>query len=221
MALAQPASPGWTLSIEPVGDVATLLPRLLATAQGTPVALGVDFPIGLPRAYAALHPAGATSFPAFLHALRARPSFFDVAESLEQITPGRPFYPRRGRAGMTRLSHATALGLQTAAGLSRACDQATTLRPAGAPLFWTLGANQTGKAAISAWRDLLLPALAAPAPRPSGPSKARSETSSAPATSPSPKPTPPKPSASSASAPSAANAASPTASPPSPASAPP
>jgi hypothetical protein len=27
-------------------------------------------------------------------------------------------------------------------------------------LFWTLGANQSGKAAIAAWRDMLLPALA-------------------------------------------------------------
>ncbi|HEY0205774.1 MAG TPA: hypothetical protein VGC15_16645, partial [Acetobacteraceae bacterium] len=34
----------------------------------------------------------------------------------------------------------------------------------GAPLFWTLGANQVGKAAVTAWRDLLLPALAGPAP---------------------------------------------------------
>jgi len=70
----------------------------------------------------------------------------------------------RGVRGMTRLSHALALGLESAAGLSRACDIATPHRPAGAPLFWTLGANQTGKAAISAWRDLLLPALAGPRP---------------------------------------------------------
>ena len=27
-------------------------------------------------------------------------------------------------------------------------------------MFWTLGANQSGKAAIAAWRDMLLPALA-------------------------------------------------------------
>ena len=45
-------------------------------------------------------------------------------------------------------------------GLSRACDRATAERPAGAPLFWTLGANQSGKAAIAAWQDMLLPALA-------------------------------------------------------------
>ena len=54
--------------------------------------------------------------------------------------------------------------MDAAAGLSRACDRATADRPAGAPLFWTLGANQTGKAAITAWRDLLLPALAGPSP---------------------------------------------------------
>ena len=42
--------------------------------------------------------------------------------------------------------------------------RATSERPAGAPLFWTLGANQSGKAAISAWRDLLLPAVAGPRP---------------------------------------------------------
>ena len=47
-----------------------------------------------------------------------------------------------------------------AAALSRACDRATAERPAGAPLFWTLGANQSGKAAIAAWQHMLLPALA-------------------------------------------------------------
>ncbi len=34
----------------------------------------------------------------------------------------------------------------------------------GAPVFWTLGANQSGKAAIAAWRDWLAPGLAAGAP---------------------------------------------------------
>jgi hypothetical protein len=62
---------------------------------------------------------------------------------------------------MTRLGHALALGLPDAAALCRACDRATAERPAGAPVFWTLGASQSGKAAISAWRDLLGPALRA------------------------------------------------------------
>ncbi len=131
--------------------------------EGVPVALGVDFPLGLPRAYAARHVA-APDFPAFLRSLTSGGRFFQVCGSLEEIAADRPFYPARGLAGMTRAAHARALGLAGPVELSRLCDLATPLRPAGAPLFWTLGANQTGKAAISAWRDLLLPALAGPDP---------------------------------------------------------
>ena len=159
MALARPCTAGWVLSVMPVGPVDTLFARLLAAADGGPVAFGVDFPIGLPRAYAAVHHDGATDFPTFLLALAARPGFFDAADTLDQVCAARPFYPRRGMRGMTRLSHASALALADASCLSRACDRATDLRPAGAPLFWTLGANQSGKAAAAAWRDLLLPAL--------------------------------------------------------------
>ncbi len=163
MALALPEA-GWRLRVEPVGDVSTLLDRLRDLARGGPVALGVDFPIGLPRAYAARHLDGTSDFPAFLRALAKRPGFFSVCAAVDEVGPERPFYPMRGVRGMTRSSHALALGLDGAAGLSRLCDVATLARPAGAPLFWTLGANQTGKAAISAWRDLLLPALAGPHP---------------------------------------------------------
>ncbi len=132
-------------------------------AQGSPVALGVDFPLGLPRAFAARH-VTEPDFPAFLRALAGRPAFFTVCANLADLSPARPFYPATGRAGMRRAAHASALGFETAAKLSRLCDRATAERPAGAPLFWTLGANQTGKAAIAAWRDLLLPALASPDP---------------------------------------------------------
>jgi hypothetical protein len=149
---------------EPVGPVASLLPRLLSAAGGGAVALGVDLPLGLPRAFAARHAASAGDFPAFLRALADAPGFFDVCATLAELSPARPFYPMRGAAGMTRAAHAAALGLDGAAALCRACDRATAERPAGAPLFWTLGANQSGKAAIAAWRDLLLPALAGPAP---------------------------------------------------------
>jgi hypothetical protein len=131
---------------------------LRASAAGGAVALGVDLPVGLPRAYAAHLPE--RDFRHFLTTLAARPDFFRVCASLAEIAPDRPFYPTRGIAGMTRASHAEALGLDGAAALSRACDRATTERPAGAPLFWTLGANQSGKAAIAAWQHLLLPALA-------------------------------------------------------------
>ncbi|MBD0270982.1 MAG: hypothetical protein ICV73_03545 [Acetobacteraceae bacterium] len=144
----------------PVGDVAALLPRLLD--GGGPVALGLDLPLGLPREYAR-HMAE-PDFPAFLRGLAARPGFFAVSAGLETVSRDRPFYPARGVRGMTRAAHAAALGMDGPLGLSRWCDRATAERPAGAPLFWTLGANQSGKAAIAAWRDWLLPALGAGLP---------------------------------------------------------
>jgi hypothetical protein len=163
MSLAHRAGAGWILSApRPVGDVGSLLFRLLDEAGGGAVALGVDLPIGLPRAYAATRPEA--GFRAFLGSLATMPDFFAVCATLDEIRPDRPFYPVRGIAGMTRLAHAQALGLLDAAALSRHCDRATAERPAGAPLFWTLGANQSGKAAIAAWRSLIMPALATGAP---------------------------------------------------------
>jgi hypothetical protein len=131
-------------------------------AEGAPAALGLDLPLGVPRGFAETRPE--QGFPAFLAGLAGNPDFFAVSPSLETVSPARPFYPARGIKGMTRAAHAAALGLPDAAGLSRVCDRATAERPAGAPVFWTLGANQSGKAAISAWRDWLAPALAAGAP---------------------------------------------------------
>jgi hypothetical protein len=162
MTSAHPLSSGWVLSAaRPVGELAGWTQRLQAEAGDGAVAIGVDFPLGLPRRYAELHATEAADFPAFLRRLANHPSFFSVCSTLDDVEPARPFYPARGVAGMTRAAHAQALGLGGADGLSRACDRATALRPAGAPIFWTLGANQTGKAAISAWRDWLLPSFAA------------------------------------------------------------
>ncbi len=163
MAIARAGADGWVLRApEPVGELATFLPRLRAAAGGGAVALGVDLPLGLPRAYAAR--LDADGFLAFLRGTAGWPDFFRVCADLSEVGPHRPFYPARGAAGMTRAAHAAALGLGGAAGLSRACDRATVERPAGAPLFWTLGANQTGKAAIAAWTGMLLPALTAGEP---------------------------------------------------------
>jgi len=148
---------GWRLTApRPVGDPGAFLDGL--RSSGGAVALGVDLPLGVPRAYAALRPE--PGFLAFLRTIADWPDFFRVCETLTEIGHDRPFYPARGVKGMTRASHAAALGFDGAAGLSRLCDRATAERPAGAPLFWTLGANQSGKAAIAAWRDMLLPALA-------------------------------------------------------------
>ncbi|MDJ0389362.1 hypothetical protein QMO56_14675 [Roseomonas sp. E05] len=144
----------------PVGDPAALVAGLLA--EGVPLAFGLDLPLGLPRGFAAgrVEP----DFCHFLRGLTATPEFFLVSPTLETVSAARPFYPARGLRGMTRAAHAAALGLGGAAALNRWCDCATAERPAGAPVFWTLGANQSGKAAIAAWRDWLAPALAAGAP---------------------------------------------------------
>jgi mannose-6-phosphate isomerase-like protein (cupin superfamily) len=84
--------------------------------------------------------------------------FFDIAERPDEISPHRPFYPRR--PGGTSREHLYAgLGLDGAA-LLRSCDRATTTRRAAAPLFWTLGGQQVGAGAIVGWRDVLQPALA-------------------------------------------------------------
>ncbi len=164
VAVAHREGVGWRL-VAPalVGEVASFLSRLRSSTSGGAVALGVDLPIGLPRAYAAGVPE--SHFLDFLNRIAARPDFFRVCATLADVTPERPFYPARGVRGMTRAAHAEALGLDGAAALSRACDRATAERPAGAPLFWTLGANQSGKAAIAAWQEMLLPALADPAVR--------------------------------------------------------
>jgi hypothetical protein len=157
--IARRTTIGWSLAEpRPVGDVSTILMRLVDEAEGGAVALGADLPIGLPRAYAATRPEA--DFPAFLRNVSELADFFSVCATLDEVRHTRPFYPIRGIAGMTRLSHALALGLADASALSRDCDRATAERPAGAPLFWTLGANQSGKAAIAAWQHLILPAIA-------------------------------------------------------------
>ena len=58
----------------PVGDVASFLARLRTEAEGGPVALGVDLPLGLPRAYAAQR--READFQHFLRAIPNWPDFF-------------------------------------------------------------------------------------------------------------------------------------------------
>ena len=151
---------GWDVAApQPVGDVASLLEGLREPAGTGGVLLGIDCPLGLPREYARRHCGAWPGFRAFVTSLPARPEWLRVCGSLEEVSGARPFYPMRGRRGMTRSAHAARLDLADSAALSRICDRATATRNAGAPMFWTLGANQSGKAAIAAWRDLVLPAL--------------------------------------------------------------
>lgn len=123
------------------------------------MALGIDCPVGLPLAYAA-QLQGIDDFPAFLRGLTPGDEFFNVARGLDEVSLARPFYPAGSVSGPGhKLALAQALNLTATAQLARRVDLKTASRPAGGVLFWTLGANQCGKAGLAAWRDLIIPAL--------------------------------------------------------------
>jgi hypothetical protein len=151
----------WVLDVPRLtGDVAALLPRLARAAGGEAVVLGIDCPIGLPLAYAAQLD-GLPNFPVFLRGLHPESPFFQVAREIEEVSLARPFYPAGTVVGMGhKLALAQKLGMGEPRKMSRLVDLATASRPAAGQLFWTLGPNQCGKAALAAWRDVLLPGLA-------------------------------------------------------------
>jgi hypothetical protein len=146
----------------PVGWGGSLLERMcLGHAPPASVLLGFDFPVGLPLAYA--ERAGIRSFPEALPTFGTGPwsRFFEVAATPEEICLHRPFYPRgnavRGTQTMKQLVDGLRLG--SAADLLRHCDRAAPNRSAACALFWTLGGNQVGKAALNGWREVLQPVL--------------------------------------------------------------
>jgi len=145
---------------EPPSPVATpdrLLASLAAGARPRGAVLaGFDFPIGLPLAYA--RQARVRSFRALLPSLGG--PFFEVAEEPGEISILRPFYPARP-GGTSQSQLVEGLGVASMDDLLRVCERATATRRAAAPLFWTLGPQQVGKAAISGWREVLIPALRA------------------------------------------------------------
>ncbi len=142
-----------------VGDTSTLVERLLGEAgpRGR-IFLGFDFPIGVPRAYAAK--AGITDFLSLLPNLGQGPwcDIYKVARTPEEISLQRPFYPAQSNAqppvSMDQLLRG--LGLADRMALLRHCDRGP---PAAAPIFWTVGGNQVGKAALAGWREVVAPAL--------------------------------------------------------------
>lgn len=160
MCVATPRRAGWAVEIEKVGTLDTLFARLRSRADRAAIALGVDAPIGLPHAYRTAY----ADFPAFLRALAPEAPFFDVCDDPADISPARPFYPRRPRAGVRRHVLLDRLGISGGEQLLRHCERKLGPQPAASPMFWTLGANQVGKGAICLWRDLLRPALHAPDP---------------------------------------------------------
>ncbi|MDX1687524.1 MAG: hypothetical protein R3248_06040, partial [Candidatus Promineifilaceae bacterium] len=87
--------------------------------------------------------------------------FYRVAERPDEIGLDRPFYPQRP-GGAKREHLVEGLGVTAFGDLRRVCEWERKGQRAAAPLFWTLGPQQVGKAAISGWRDMLAPALRDP-----------------------------------------------------------
>src|SRR5690606_33770734 len=143
---------------EGVGAPATLLRRLCDRADGAPVLVGFDFPIGLPSAYA--RHAGIQRFQEVLPAFGTGrwERFYDAAAAADEIDLARPFYPMR--PGGTSQRHLTeALGVASITDLLRTCERRNGTRGAASPLFWTMGGKQVGKAAIIGWKQVLAPAV--------------------------------------------------------------
>jgi hypothetical protein len=144
---------------QPVGDLENLLERIsrLGGPDGCALA-GFDFPIGLPLAYA--RRCGIDDFLAALPQFGRGEwaDFYRVAEHPDQIGLRRPFYPQRP-GGARQADLFAGLGVVSIDELRRRCERSYPGRRAAAPLFWTMGAQQAGKAAIAGWRDVLAPAL--------------------------------------------------------------
>ena len=145
-------------SPELVGDLTNFIERLKDRAGGRQIVVGFDFPIGLPAAYA--HSARVTDFLDFLIKLEKKEweDFFKISEKPNEISFHRPFYPKS--PGGTSQSHLiNGLGVQSIGDLLRKCERANSGRGPAAVLFWLIGAKQVGRAAISGWQEVIIPAI--------------------------------------------------------------
>jgi len=144
-------------------DPSSLLQEFQGVAGLTScILVGFDFPIGLPYRYA--EKAGISDFLAWLPGLGQGEwsDFYQVAETRDQISLHRPFFPWKP-GGTSRQVLTGRLDLDTFDDLLRECERAHPARRAACPLFWTLGGQQVGKAALFGWKEVLIPALLAQA----------------------------------------------------------
>jgi hypothetical protein len=121
--------------------------------------VGFDFPIGIPAYYA--ERAGVSSFRALLPKLGHGEwrDFYRVCDKPEQISVHRPFYPNGQYKGRLKQDLFHAHGVNSVEPLLRRCERSGGGRKQPCCLFWTLGANQVGKAAIAGWQQVLAPAI--------------------------------------------------------------
>jgi hypothetical protein len=145
---------------QPVGDLNSILKNLRAEAgDAETVFAGFDFPIGIPVHYA--KQAGVLRFRDLLPMLGTGiwKDFYSVCDSPEKISAHRPFYPNRSKKGCRPTHLLEAHGAETMKTLLRQCERGGNGQRQACSLFWTLGGNQVGKAALIGWRDVLIPAL--------------------------------------------------------------
>jgi len=151
------SSDGWLVGApHPVGPVEQFVHDLLTGPQ--PSLAGFDFPIGLPAVFGRK-----TRFVGFAEAIAAFGfgewgKFYAVSERAEEISLYRPFYPRVASSLVRQVHLLSALGATDMNDLKRQCERSTRDRAAACALFWTLGPNQVGKAAISGWQEIVQPA---------------------------------------------------------------
>lgn len=151
---------GWgVIAPRLVGDTSALCHRSVLFKAAPPSLAGFDFPIGLPLAYGRL--TGLTDFLAGLRSFGDGEwaKFYEVAGTAEEISRTRPFYPSASTSGARQEHLLRALGLEKINELCRQCERATSTRRAACPIFWTIGGNQVGKATISGWGEVIVPAL--------------------------------------------------------------
>jgi hypothetical protein len=166
LALARRDGERWRLDpvrqLDTLCDPARFIGWLDAQAGEGSALVGLDLVLGVPQAWASR--AGVTSLRGLMsEAGEGRWStFWAVADTIEEVSLERPFFPRVARRGQTLQQLIDALGLDNAHALRRVCERPRPGQPSPCPLFWTVGASQVGKGTLAAWRGLIKPALACP-----------------------------------------------------------
>jgi hypothetical protein len=143
-----------------VDNLGSLIGQLRMEAGETGCALaGFDLPIGVPAFYAKR--AGLASFRTLLKRLGHRKwkGFYSVCDKPDQISVHRPSYPKDKFKGRRKDDLFRGRGVSSLEPLLRRCERGGNGHKQACCLFWTLGGNQVGKAAVIGWRDVLAPAL--------------------------------------------------------------
>ena len=147
---------GWRIeAIELFAEISDLLSRPLDRS----ILAGFDFPIGLPGFW--YETAGIPDFVSFIDKVRSGEllQFFMVSDAASEISFSRPFYPNSaGKKNQKKKQHLLSqLNLSMSSQLLRQCEKAHGNRNDASPLFWTIGAKQVGKAALSGWKEVIFP----------------------------------------------------------------